>query len=373
MGPGLRFLSPMRALLATSAPLLAAVGLFGAARSAPDATERAFVHGLLPLIAPWLARPSEAWAAAGLGGSCAEVLLVLAACAASWRTVKLARSGPGALARTARFALGLSGWLALGLLLTFGLGHARRPLHVLLGVSLAPADSGEVAALARELAARAAALRAGLPEDAHGVVARPLGAARSAERAFERASSAVPALRGPGARVVEPRLSGLLVAARVSGVFSPFTREAHVVADLPAIAYGATALHELAHARGFAREDEANALAYFVGVESGEGYLEYSARALALVHALRVLAAVDPAEYDGCVAALAPGLLRDLAQQRAYWSRPRSLLARGFGGLATATNDAYLRSMGARDGVQSYGRMLDLVLAWRRAEPAGAR
>ena len=47
-------------------------------------------------------------------------------------------------------------------------------------------------------------------------------------------------------------------------------------------------------------------------------------------------------------------------------ARQRSKLVQGFGRVATATNDVYLRSMGTRDGVLSYGRMMDLVLGWWR-------
>ena len=34
-------------------------------------------------------------------------------------------------------------------------------------------------------------------------------------------------------------------------------------------------------------------------------------------------------------------------------------------------NDAYLRSQGQKDGVRSYGRMVDLLLAERRAARPG--
>ena len=33
-----------------------------------------------------------------------------------------------------------------------------------------------------------------------------------------------------------------------------------------------------------------------------------------------------------------------------------------------AVNDAYLRSNGVSDGVESYGRVTDLLVAWARAE-----
>jgi hypothetical protein len=182
--------------------------------------------------------------------------------------------------------------------------------------------------------------------------------------AWQKAGSARPLLAGPEPILVAPTTSGVLVAGRASGVFSPYTGESHVVRGLPPVSRAFVACHEVAHRRGFAREDEANGLAFLVGVESGDPYISYSARAAALAYVLRALRWADPAAFDTVAAELDPALVRDLVDEREYWTRERGALVRAFGRVATATNDAYLSSMGAADGVASYGRMVDLVLAW---------
>jgi hypothetical protein len=262
----------------------------------------------------------------------------------------------------------------------WGLNHARRPLHESLGFGGPRAEApgprplpdaaDELAAVARALDRLAAAARVALTEDSAGVVVAPADYGARAVAAWRRAGERRPLLAGPEARIVEPFASPLLIAGRVSGIYSPFTGEAHVARGLPAVARGFAACHELAHGRGFAREDEANGLAFLVGVESEDPYLVHSSAASALAYTLGALGRLDSERFHAVVEALDAGVLRDLAAQRTFWTRPRSQLARGFGRVATATNDVYLRSVGTRDGVASYGRMLDLVVGWWRQQTA---
>ena len=56
---------------------------------------------------------------------------------------------------------------------------------------------------------------------------------------------------------------------------------------------------------------------------------------------------------------------KDLAENNRFWEQ--------FEGAAAEThekiNDAYLRANGQQEGVKSYGRMVDLMLAWARVHP----
>jgi hypothetical protein len=361
-------------------PLALAAGLFALARVAPEATEALYTRRVYPVVAAAVAWPARLWQATVGVGSVAEWGLLALLCFACVRAVVIWRSSEHAFSDLTLGTLRGASVAVLVFVLVWGLNHARRPLHATLGfgaptsASAAPGAPPEVAAelqaLARTLGRLAAGARAELTEDTHGVVVAPADYGARAAAAWRRAALQRPVLVGPEARVVEPLASTLLIAGRVSGVFSPFTGEAHVARGLPAVARGFSACHELAHGRGYAREDEANGLAFLVGVESGDPYLVLSSTALGLVHVMGALGRVDPERFAATVAELDAGLLRDLAAQRAFWTQERSQLVQGFGRVATATNDAYLRSMGTRDGVLSYGRMVDLVLGWWRLQPA---
>ena len=67
-------------------------------------------------------------------------------------------------------------------------------------------------------------------------------------------------------------------------------QEANVNVDVPRYTIAHTMCHELAHLRGFIREDEANYIAYLACMASGDPELMYSALAEALVYAGNALA-----------------------------------------------------------------------------------
>ena len=170
---------------------------------------------------------------------------------------------------------------------------------------------------------------------------------------------------GSGAGVlVRPVLSGAIVGAGISGIFSPFTQEAHVAAHLPEPDLLFTACHELAHAQGWAREDEANYLAWRVGSRSSSAELRAAARLLALGHVLGALGRADRARLAARVDGLDPRIRAAMEERAQFWDRERSPTASR---AASVVNDAYLRAQG-QEGVASYGRMVDLLVAeWRAA------
>ena len=63
-------------------------------------------------------------------------------------------------------------------------------------------------------------------------------------------------------------------------------------------------------------------------------------------------------------ALLPEGVLRDLAANSRYWARYDTPV----GETADRWNDAYLKANAQTDGVQSYGRMVDLLIAFYRAQ-----
>ena len=114
------------------------------------------------------------------------------------------------------------------------------------------------------------------------------------------------------------------------------------------------ACHEVAHSRGFAREDEANFIAFLVCRESGDPLLEYSATRAAMRF---VLAAVGKSE---------PIVALGLIERIWELGEDAPLFVRAVREHGDSVNDAYLKTQGEKDGTASYGRMVDLVLAWQR-------
>jgi hypothetical protein len=129
------------------------------------------------------------------------------------------------------------------------------------------------------------------------------------------------------------------------------------------------ALHEVAHERGFAREDEANYLAVKVGTNSGDRELAYSAALMAFLHLRGSLNAADFARGLNLSLETDAAVRRDLKAIQQFWAVP-SKAVQAVREVSSAVNDTYLKVQGQSQGVRSYGRMVDLLLAERRAKLA---
>lgn len=231
------------------------------------------------------------------------------------------------------------------------------------GLEMRPSSVEELGSLYAELVGRANYLRTQVREDSAGVmtfypasfrdmaVMAPEGIVRLAER-YPVFYGFVP----PPKPVAASRWMSMM---NIAGVYIPFTFEATVNADMPDFNIPFTMMHELAHFKGFMREDEANFIGYIASREMDDPAFNYSGVMLALIHTGNALFAVSPELFFELNAQLSPAVRRDFAYNRAYWQQFQGRVA----DVAAAVNDAYLRHNRQVDGVLSYGRMVDLLLA----------
>jgi hypothetical protein len=352
---------------AALAPWSVALLLAVAARALPGAVEAHFARGVYPRVAGFIGEAARGWAAltgapgrAGSFPSLSEVGILVLAVAACWLLRRGWRSGGAG--GVLRQGLAGSGGLALVFLLLWGLNYSRLPLAASLGLEPSGASASELDGLAGALEAQLVPYLTDPGSPGGRAPGVPLPTAAAA--AWREALSREPVLGSGAGVLVRPVLSGAIVGAGISGIFSPFTQEAHVAAHLPEPDLLFTACHELAHAQGWAREDEANYLAWRVGSRASSAELRAAARLLALGHVLGALGRADRARLAARVDGLDPRIRAAMEERARFWDRERSPAASR---AASAVNDAYLRAQG-QEGVASYGRMVDLLVAeWRAA------
>ena len=121
--------------------------------------------------------------------------------------------------------------------------------------------------------------------------------------------------------------------------------------------------HELAHQCGFMREDEANFIAYLACRQSDDALMRYSGYVLAYDNAISALRRVDPEAASAISLGLSAAVQRDLAGRAQHWAKYEGPVQN----VSNAANDTYLKANDQADGMQSYGRMVDLLLAEQRA------
>ncbi len=341
-------------------PLGAGFGLQQAAALVPARVEALYSTRIYPEVAALLVK-ATGWLPFALADALAfagamVALGVLIHC------IRAVRVDPRRAWRAAiRFLLLAAGLVYLVFLLVWGLNYRREPLASSLGLDTRPAPLEELARLAEELTVDASALRTDRAEDA-GVFRLGGGVDGALERATQGFGASLPALPR-GARPKGSLLSPLLARLGISGIFIPFTGEPLVDTLLPDSEVPFSASHELAHLQGWAREDEASFVAFEACRAHPDPDFRYSGVLVASLHAVAALAARDRDAATRLAATRAPAVARDVAAIRAWRLRYEGALSR-FG---DRVNDTYLKAQGDPRGLHSYGRMVDLLLAARRA------
>ncbi|RGY96301.1 DUF3810 domain-containing protein [Clostridium sp. AM58-1XD] len=185
---------------------------------------------------------------------------------------------------------------------------------------------------------------------------------REGVRAMGKLGEEYPVLGGFYPRPKALGISWVLSVQQLSGIYSPFTIEANYNRDMVSYNIPHTLCHELSHLKGFMREDEANFIGYLACIESEKGEFQYSGYMLGWIYATNALAGEDMKRYVELYGELDERIKEDLRENSAFWNRYDGRVAKA----ADKVNDTYLKMNDQEDGVKSYGRVVDLMLAHYR-------
>lgn len=374
-------------ICAAMAPLAHVVRLCAGAY--PAWTDEVYSQGIFPAL-----RGFQQGCSSMAPVSATEMVLLAIAVGGSMRALRSLRAwrrGECRLRRvllhTAARLVAIGGLLYALFILVWGLNYVRLPVAHHLNLEVRPTEIAELKELFLDLAASAVHERSALRESAHGLAllqtlandgasaaeeemgrkrAQDLSAGVSA--AYAAIGERLPWLAGPPPVTRIALGSPLLTAFGITGIYSPFSAEGHINGQVQPITLPFVACHEAAHGRGFAREDEANLIAWLVCRASPRADFRYSGDLSALGSVYVALMGKDFRLALDLWDDLDPGLTRDWKAIRGFWSKQRERkLMRFTMGIGKSSNDRFLKVQGQEDGVDSYGRMVDLLLAERRA------
>ncbi len=154
--------------------------------------------------------------------------------------------------------------------------------------------------------------------------------------------------------------SRLFSAMNFTGFYTPFTGESNLNVDSPACLLPANITHELAHQRGIASEQECNFLAIAAATSCDNAAYRYSGYLMGYIHLSNALYRADRERWEGVYALLPETVIADLRYHSAYWDQFE-------GPTATVSKKIYdtaLKGYGQTDGIQSYGTVVDLLVAY---------
>jgi Zn-dependent protease with chaperone function len=335
-----------------AATILLAAGLF-VVPLPPALVERYYADGVYPSLQGHL----TAWSNTSrfslfdvLVGTIAVVLFIAWGrwLHRAWRTRTLRPVLRGLLT-----TIVLSSALYLWFAGAWGLNYSRTPIDAAIGYDASRVTPAALRALAGRATSElnrlhAAAHREGFPEI--GDVPAPLvRALHEVERRLGR-----PAPTTPG-RPKRTLLAPFFRASGVDGMHAPFLLETLLNPSLTPPERPAVLAHEWAHLAGYAPEADAS----FVGLLAalrGDAPTQYSAWLSLFDHAVGQLPA---GERRAIMMQLAPGPTADRLAIAARLDDRVEVVARA----SWDTYDQYLKSQGVAEGVASYSRVVELLLA----------
>ena len=241
-----------------------------------------------------------------------------------------------------------------------GVNYYRKPFSSYSGLEVRKSSKDELT----ELCAALTKTVNQYCEDGVGAAMEMKAANREGVAAMRRLGEQYPQLAGYYPRPKPLAWSYFFSVQQLCGQYSPFTVEANYNREMPDYNIPHTICHELSHLRGFMREDEAKFIGYLACIGSDSPSYRYSGYLTGWVYATNALAKTDMDAYLELCGALDERAWVDLRGNNEFWARYDGKAAE----VSNQLNDAYLKINSQADGVKSYGRVVDLMLAYARKQ-----
>lgn len=247
-------------------------------------------------------------------------------------------------------------------LFLWGFNYQRVSFDKILNFNIHDINSKDLYLLCDELINEANNLRKNVDVNSQGIMYIKNGYKDVFKRAADAYKNAAVAHKELSGKYGMPKpiiLSKPMCYTGITGIYFPFTGEANVNINIRDFMLPCTATHEMAHQRGFAREDEANYIAYLTCIGSDDIDFQYSGTMLALIYSMNALSDTAPNAYAKLKTKYSDGVLKDLRDDIQFWNAYSGKIEK----FSDSLNNSYLKSNGQKDGVKSYGRMVDLLIA----------
>ena len=156
------------------------------------------------------------------------------------------------------------------------------------------------------------------------------------------------------------RFSTALSAMDFTGFYFPFTGEANLNIDSPACYLPSTIAHEMAHQRGIASEQECNFIAIAASTTAQSPAYRYSGWLMGFTYLSNALYRADQEAWKQVRVLLPDTVVADLRDNSAYWAEFEGPV----NDAAQKVYDSFLKSSGESRGTQSYGTVVDMLMAY---------
>jgi len=250
-------------------------------------------------------------------------------------------------------------------LFLWGLNYQRMPLAEVLELDQRPARTGELEALGLQLVngVNSSYEVAKGNRDWTNGSSLPItrdAVFKSIERAFQQEQLLGAASQGEFSNPKPLILSSLTSWMGVSGFYIAFTGEVTFNEQVPACDLPMVLAHHKAHQRGYAREDEANFVAFLTCTNSTEPYVRYSG----YLHGLKVFEAMakgNSERFAELLSRVNEGPQKDLRARAEFWGSVKNSV---MGTVARRTFSGYLRANRVSGGIKNFDQDVALIIGY---------
>lgn len=149
----------------------------------------------------------------------------------------------------------------------------------------------------------------------------------------------------------KPALNSWIVSKLgIEGYYNPLSAEANINMKLPPWVLPFVACHEISHQIGVAKEDEANLVAYLVGLQSKDINFQYAVNYNMLRYILLEIRMKSPEDYLSMRNRVSPALLANFQAENDFWRKYNGQMS-GYMGIAF---DKLLKLNQQKRGIKSY-------------------
>lgn len=145
-----------------------------------------------------------------------------------------------------------------------------------------------------------------------------------------------------------------------TGYYNPFSGEAQIKMGIPVFLKPFVVTHEMAHQLGYAKENEANFVAFLAARQADDVETLYSVYYHLYAYAARQLYSRDSVAAMGFTKRLHPQVARDNEELKAYFKSTENNIEP----LVTRLYDQYLKWNNQKNGMQTYNEVVALLIAY---------
>ena len=145
-----------------------------------------------------------------------------------------------------------------------------------------------------------------------------------------------------------------------SGYYNPFSGEAQVDYLVPKVSLPMISSHEVAHQLGIASESETNFIGFLAATKSDDLYFNYSGYLMALRYSVAAIHFKDTLASKVIIDKIPKGVIKNIVESQDFWQSYQNDLEPFF----KLFYDNYLKANQQKDGMKSYSKMVNLLVAY---------